>query len=260
MRRRQCPQSSLTELSGHRFQFQTGTTCSMGLCASLVTIRVRPYTLSLTHSLTRSLTHSHSGSMLDLAVWSHGDVPSSSVAHVSRDGTNWTYTATIASAKNFPWSGEGANEGGAGLASDEKTIVVVMRMGAGDYTPASSCLGFFDYHLSRSTGVFVPRSEIAFIKSIAHIADMASDLSDGGMSWSFPRPIAGAGAAMPNVQRVGKSLLLSGGRMCGNATSDIFLWLNRDGMGGLNDFEPFSLSYWHNTLLSNATCNVTNSK
>eukprot|EP01051_Picozoa_sp_SAG22_P027002 SAG22_NODE_8823_length_627_cov_1.369318_1_plen_78_part_01 len=40
-------------------------------------------------------------------VWSHSDVPSSSVAHVSRDGTNWTYTATIARAKDFPWSGEG---------------------------------------------------------------------------------------------------------------------------------------------------------
>ena len=44
--------------------------------------------------------------------------------------------------------------------------------------------------------------------------------------------------------------------MCGNATSDIFLWLNRDGMARANEFEPFSLSYWHDTLLSNATCNA----
>eukprot|EP01051_Picozoa_sp_SAG22_P021097 SAG22_NODE_4524_length_1243_cov_1.980769_1_plen_331_part_10 len=80
------------------------------------------------------------------------------------------------------------------------------------------------------------------------------------MSWTFPVPIAGAGAAMPNLQRVGHSLLLSGGRMCGNATSDIFLWLNRDGLAGVNDFEPFSLSYWHNTLLSNVTCNPSNSR
>ena len=133
-------------------------------------------------------------------VWSHC-IPSSSVAHVSRDGSNWTFTATIASAKDFPWSGEGANEGGAAILSDDKTIVVAMRMGGGDYSPAASCLGFFDYHLSRST--------------------------DGGMKWSFPEPIAGAGAAMPNLLRVGKSLVLSGGRMCGNATSDIFLWLVR---------------------------------
>eukprot|EP01043_Picozoa_sp_COSAG02_P009685 COSAG02_NODE_331_length_24480_cov_22.114720_21_plen_624_part_00 len=120
------------------------------------------------------------------------------------------------------------------MMSDEKTVVVAMRMGGGDYSPAAACLGFFDYHLSRS--------------------------SDGGLSWSFPEPILGAGAAMPNLQRVGKSLVLSGGRMCGNATSDIFLWLNRDGMARADDFEPFSLSYWHDALLSNATCNASVAK
>lgn len=31
-------------------------------------------------------------------------------------------------------------------------------------------------------------------------------------------------------------------------------------MASAQDFEPFSLSYWHNTLLANTTCNASNAK
>ena len=85
----------------------------------------------------------------------------------------------------------------------------------------------FDYHSSRST--------------------------DGGYSWSHPEPIVGAGSCSPNLIRVGNSLILGGGRMCGNATSGVFLWLNEDGMGDAAAFEPWSLSYWYNTLQTNAS-------
>ena len=122
-------------------------------------------------------------------------------------GKTWNFSATIGDAKDFPWSGEGFNEGGLAIAADGKTIVTASRTGAGDYTPAAACLGYFDYHLSRST--------------------------DSGLSWSFPRPIVGAGSCSPNLLNIGGSLILGGGRMCGNATTDVFLWLDEEGMGDI---------------------------
>jgi hypothetical protein len=161
-------------------------------------------------------------------IWSHADVPSSTVAHRSTDGgKNWNYSATIGAAKDFPWSGEGFNEGGLAIAADGKTIVTASRTGAGDYEPASACLGYFDYHTSRS--------------------------SDGGFTWSFPEPIVGAGSCSPNLLNIGNSLVLGGGRMCGNSTTDIFLWLDEAGMGDPNAFVPYSISYWYNALQTNAS-------
>jgi hypothetical protein len=75
-------------------------------------------------------------------------------------------------------------------------------------------LGYFDYHTSRST--------------------------DGGSTWTHPEPIVGAGSCSPNLVRIGGSLILGGGRMCGNATSGVFLWLDEDGMGDAAAFEPGS--------------------
>eukprot|EP01052_Picozoa_sp_SAG31_P016330 SAG31_NODE_1077_length_10037_cov_3.515899_2_plen_1115_part_00 len=163
-----------------------------------------------------------------IPVWSHADVPSSTVAHRSTDGgKNWNYSATIGAAKDFPWSGEGFNEGGLAIAADGKTIVTASRTGAGDYSPAAACLGYFDYHVSRS--------------------------SDGGLSWSFPEPIVGAGSCSPNLLNIGNSLILGGGRMCGNSTTDIFLWLDEAGMGDPGAFVPYSISYWYNALQANAS-------
>ena len=62
-----------------------------------------------------------------------------------------------------------------------------IRTGAGDYEPGSACLGYFDYHTSRS--------------------------ADGGYTWSHPEPIVGAGSCSPNLIQVGNSLVLGGGRM-----------------------------------------------
>ena len=41
--------------------------------------------------------------------------------------------------------------------------------------------------------------------------------------------------------------------MCGNATTDVFLWLDEDGMGDPDAFVPYSLSYWYNKLQTNAS-------
>jgi len=157
-----------------------------------------------------------------IPVWSHSDVPSSIVAHRSLDGKTWNYSATIAAARDFPWSGEGFNECATAVASDGKTVVTAIRTGAGDYTPAASCIGYFDYHTSRS--------------------------SDSGLTWTFPEAIPGAGSCSPNLISLGGSLILGGGRMCGNSTTDIFLWLDKEGMGNPGSFVPYSLSYWYNAL------------
>ena len=69
-------------------------------------------------------------------------MPSSIVAHKSWDGgKTWNYTATIAAAKDFPWSGEGFNECATAVASDDRSIVTAIRTGAGDYEPGAACMG-----------------------------------------------------------------------------------------------------------------------
>ena len=85
----------------------------------------------------------------------------------------------------------------------------------------------------------------------------ASSVStSGGASWSPPRPIHGAGCARPRLLSLGKAapLLLSGGRLCTENTTDLSLWVNADGHGGYGAgggagaWVKHSLSYWHNRL------------
>jgi hypothetical protein len=42
---------------------------------------------------------------------------------------------------------------------------------------------------------------------------------------------------------IGNSLILGGGRMCGNSTTKIFLWLDEARMGDPKAFVPYSISY-----------------
>ena len=83
--------------------------------------------------------------------------------------------------------------------------------------------------------------------------------TSGGASWSPPRPIHGAGCARPRLLSLGKAgkaapLLLSGGRLCTENTTDLSLWVNADGHGGYGAgggggaWVKHSLSYWHNKL------------
>ena len=120
------------------------------------------------------------------------------------------------------------SENAMSLLSDNRTLFVVMRLGAGDYG------GYYsDYLQSRST--------------------------DTGRTWSNPTTIVGAGSADPQLLRVGRSLVLSGGRNCNNINkticdangcskrgADLMMWLNADGMA--HNWTMFSLSYWHNRL------------
>ena len=71
--------------------------------------------------------------------------------------------------------------------------------------------------------------------------------SDSGLSWGVPSPIAGAGCARPRLHKLaGGPLLMSGGRLCTENTTDLFLWVSWDGMG--DEFERHEITHWHNEL------------
>jgi hypothetical protein len=84
--------------------------------------------------------------------------------------------------------------------------------------------------------------------------------TDRGLSWTPPRPIHGAGCARPRLRLLEPDgpLLLSGGRLCVENTTGLFLWVNEDGLAGLHgssggnsssaEWVRHSLSFWHNHL------------
>ena len=146
-----------------------------------------------------------------------GQNATSVVLFRSNDGITWDYTATIASAKDYPESWEGPNE--MDLATlDDGSLVAVMRMDGGDADGQkwahtsnhakdleSDFDHFLPYHISHSF--------------------------DGGTTWSKLVPLP-AGCARPrllNVQGTG-TLLMSGGRFhaAKPKTSDVILWASKD--------------------------------
>ena len=80
--------------------------------------------------------------------------------------------------------------------------------------------------------------------------------SDGGQSWSTPRPIHGAGCVRPHLLSFGSAggLVLSGGRICVENRTGLYIWHNRDGMadrdhtGNGSEWMRYSISYHHNLL------------
>ena len=147
----------------------------------------------------------------------------------SVDGMRWTYRGTLATAAQFPNSGEGPNENDLVLLSDGRTLFSVFRIDDG---VDGGKVGAKNYRSVRST--------------------------DSGRSWSIPREMndtvgRGMGVARPRMLMLGNGkgpLLLSGGRLYTEHTRDILLWVCWDGMG--QDWETYSLSYHHNALVKPA--------
>jgi hypothetical protein len=132
------------------------------------------------------------------------------------DGFAWTFAGDIARADDprVP-SNEGPNENTLALLANG-TLLCVMRLDAGDAGR---------YHRYA-----------------------ASFSSDGkAQTWSVATMLNGVGAARPRLLRLGTSLLLSGGRTW-KKNRDTVVWLNAAGDGEL--WQPHSISYWHNTLVS----------
>ena len=79
----------------------------------------------------------------------------------------------------------------------------------------------------------------------------ASSIStSGGLHWSAPRPMHGAGCVRPKLLSLGPSapVLLSGGRLCVENTTDVDVWVSEDGMAKPAAWTKHSVSYWHNLL------------
>jgi len=135
--------------------------------------------------------------------------PFSVLAFVSADTYDWQYAATVAN-----WSAlgtpklAGPNESDLALLSDNKTLMSVSRMDGdgGCGTPSSTTYRY--YHAAFST--------------------------DNSASWSAPKPIEGAGCVLPRLHTLpGGPLVLTGGRLCVEGMTGVFLWVNADVSGSL---------------------------
>jgi hypothetical protein len=157
-------------------------------------------------------------------------------------GSTWTFRGTIADAATYPASMEGPNESALALLGDGATLAAVVRLDAGD---------------GKRAGAPGPYSPYALIFS-----------GDGGRTWTPQGLIAGAGCARPRLFAAGGGggdgggaapLLLSGGRWRapggGGGGWEPRLWLNA--AGDARDFEFYSVSYWHNALVKNASWRFT---
>lgn len=81
---------------------------------------------------------------------------------------------------------------------------------------------------------------------------------DGGYTWHHLKSLAktwpgeqdGAGCVRPRLARLNGSLVLAGGRP-NPVSRDTLVWLNAEGDG--ERWRPYSISYWHNRLMTNQT-------
>jgi hypothetical protein len=155
------------------------------------------------------------------------------VSFTSLDGYSWRFGGVIANWSDVTGGNYysdlhgdvlrrpamwGPSEADVTLLSDNKTLLSVVRMD-GD----SGCF---------------PADVPPHDRDSAHTTYRnyhASFSSDHGVSWSRPKAMLGTGCARPRLKRLdGGALLLTGGRLCVENMTGVFLWLNSDGMGGLN--------------------------
>jgi hypothetical protein len=164
--------------------------------------------------------------------------PFSVLAFVSDDSWTWRYSSVVANWSTLTTNpvDAGPNECDMELLSDNKTLISVVRMdGDGDCDGDGDVGGGYKYYYAMYS-------------------------TDNAATWSKPRPIEGAGCVRPRLKRLPSGpLLLSGGRLCieKNLTglqNGPFVWLNADGMGGLNggddreNWVRHSLAEQHNKL------------
>ena len=151
------------------------------------------------------------------------------VAISSADGYDWTFLSVVANATSGPHSSVfGPDENDLALQADGKTLLCVLRMDgdgpcdSGSRKANGGTGGDYRYYA-------------------------ASVSSDNGLSWSHPEPIVGAGCARPRLLSLGatKPILMSGGRLCVENTTDLSLWVNPAGV-----VKPGSGGAWSKHSLS----------
>eukprot|EP01045_Picozoa_sp_COSAG04_P023561 COSAG04_NODE_2819_length_3535_cov_6.638242_1_plen_764_part_00 len=161
--------------------------------------------------------------------WKKTEAARSLVAWASGDGYHWSFKGVITDAKEYVphVTGYGnTEENDLALTSDGKTIMIVMRTdGDGPCHPPSQGMG--------EQGVYRP-----YFQSYSQ---------DNGATWTRMTPIEGTGCARPRLLSlgVGKPLLISGGRMCVENVSSLFVWVNPTGLPN-QKWTRYSISYAHN--------------
>ena len=165
----------------------------------------------------------------------HGDpwTQMATVTFTSADGFAWRYGGVVANWTDVRTVPGGAKEYGPSesdlvLLADNTTLLSVVRMD-GD----SSCFphGVPPSNWTRANTVY---------RNYA-----ASYSEDNGVTWSFPKPIEGTGCARPRLRKLSSGpLILTGGRLCVENISGIFMWLNRDGMGGFDSSTRPDAEIW----------------
>ena len=169
--------------------------------------------------------------------WKKTEAARSLVAWHSTDGTNWKFRGIITDAKDYaPPHGDGhgavtgygnTEENDMALTSDGKTVMIVMRTdGDGPCHPPSGAG-------TGEGGVYRP-----YFQTYS---------SDDGATWDKMTPIEGTGCARPRLLSLGpgKPMLISGGRMCTENMTGLFVWLNPTGMPN-QKWTRYSISYAHN--------------
>eukprot|EP01052_Picozoa_sp_SAG31_P036740 SAG31_NODE_4630_length_3085_cov_2.376758_2_plen_203_part_00 len=166
-----------------------------------------------------------------------------SIGSISTNFSNLTrnrYASILANASNRKDSSVfGPSENDIALLADGHTIISVIRMdGDGPCNSGSRKANGGTGKQKHCIALLSPYRQLQQCGTDLRIANdwhsaggdyryyAASFSTTGGLSWSTPEPIPGAGCARPRLLSlgIGKPLLLSGGRLCVENTTDL-VWL-----------------------------------
>ena len=185
-------------------------------------------------------------------------------------GFSWRYASVVAAAEEVPYAAEGPSEASLALLPNG-TLLAVMRVEgqSGRYAPYAKLSTThhllpttYSYYSLRTTHYVLlttynslRTTDLLLIVLLLRYVSKLSD--DGARSWHSLRPlsgggsggVAGAGCVRPRLLALEGSLVLTGGRP-DPISRDQLMWLNA--RGDAEQWDAYSLSYWHNRLTTNA--------
>lgn len=156
--------------------------------------------------------------------------PLSILAFRSDDGYKWRFASVIANESQVPWSTFGPNEHDLTVLGDNKSIMAAIRI------VSRASVHQHRARVLQTCDAACGQDGDAGCSSGTYRYYYQSYSTDSGSSWTVPRQIHGAGCARPRLIRIEPSgpLLMSGGRLCVENTTGIFLWVNQNAMAALD--------------------------
>eukprot|EP01051_Picozoa_sp_SAG22_P011734 SAG22_NODE_1156_length_5335_cov_2.046600_1_plen_648_part_10 len=145
------------------------------------------------------------------------------------EGTHWRYQGTLFNPADYPWSSSPTAMSECALAelADGKTLIAVARMDGDCGCGVSGTWNKLEPPSRGECGVYR-----YYYQSFS---------TDRGETWSKAEMLPGMGCVKPRLMLIGgsgagaavdKALLLSGGRLCKENVTDLFVWINGGGMAG----------------------------